>query len=156
MSAETTSKCMELVLCWKKRVSAPTSSKSSIFPLLKDFVHTPEYTNTLNLQQVIAADCSDQLIYAIRKMIQSKYSVFAFPKYFTLFGALHIKEELLIAHGHLVAGTGLNEIVGHTPIDTADLQTTTVDVNHVPKARFFLLIICCADIHLLERSSRSK
>ena len=147
---------MELVLCWKKRVPAPTSSKSSIFPLLKNFVHTPEYTNTLNLQQLIAVDCSDQLIYAISKMIQSKYSVIAFPKDFALFGALHIKKELLIANGHLVAGTGLNEIVGDTPIDTAGLQTTTADVNHVPKARFFLLTICCVDIHLFERSSRSK
>ena len=138
---------MELVSCRKKkRVATPTPSNSSIFPLLKDVVHTPgmqhhlinlciEYTNTLNPQQVTAVDSSDQPIYPLSKIIQWKYSEFAFPKYFALFGGLHIEKELLIANGHLVAGIGLDEILGDTSIGTAGLQTATVDVNHIHKAR---------------------
>ena len=59
-----------------------------------------EYTNNLNPQQVTAVDCSDQTIYALSKIIQLKYPEFAFPKYFALFGGLHIEKELLIANGH--------------------------------------------------------
>ena len=81
-------------------------------------------------------DCSDQPIYAISKIIQWKYPEFAFPKYFALFGVLHFEKELLIANGHLVAETGLDEILGDTSIDTAGLQTATVDVNHIHKARY--------------------
>ena len=121
-----------------------TLSNSSNFPLLKDVVHAPdmenhliklciEYTNTLNPQQVMTVDCSDQPIYALSKIIQWE---FAFPKYFALFGALHIEKQLLIANGHLVAVTGLDEILGDTSVDTASLQTVTVDVNQIHKARY--------------------
>ena len=102
LSAETTAKH-----AWcsyhagKKRVPTPTPLNSSIFPLLKDVVHTPdmqhhltklciEYTNTLNPQLLTGLDCSDQPIYALSKIIQWKYPKFAFPKYFALFGVLHI------------------------------------------------------------------
>ena len=61
-----------------------------------------------------------------------KYPEFTFPKYFALFGALHIETELLIANGHPVVGAELDNIY----IDTAGLQTTTVDVNHIHKARY--------------------
>ena len=40
----------------------------------------------------------------------------------------------MIANEHLVAETGLDEILGDTCIDTAYLQTA--DVNHIPKARY--------------------
>ena len=42
----------------------------------------------------------------------------------------------MIANGHLVAGTGLDGILGDTSIDTAGLETATVDVNHIHKARY--------------------
>ena len=85
----------------------PTHSNSSIFPLLKDVVHTPdiqlhliklciEYINTLNSQQVTAVHCSDQPIYVLCKIIQCKYPEKA--EYFALFGALHIEKGLLIAN----------------------------------------------------------
>ena len=72
----------------KKRMPTPTPSNSSIFPFLKDVVHTPdlqhhliklciEYTNILNPQQVTAADCSDQPICVLSKIIQWKYPKFA-------------------------------------------------------------------------------
>ena len=82
LSAETTAKhAWSSYHVGKKRVPTPTPSNSSIFPLLKDVVHTPdmqrhlvklciEYANTLNLQQVTAVDCSDQTIYPLSKIIQ--------------------------------------------------------------------------------------
>ena len=89
------------IMLEKKRMLTPTPLNSSIFPLLKDVVHTPdmqhhltklciEYTNTLNPQLLTGLDCSDQPIYALSKIIQWKYPKFAFPKYFALFGVLHI------------------------------------------------------------------
>ena len=65
--------------------------------------------NTLNSQQVTAVDCSDQPINALSKTIQWKYLEFAFPKYFALFGGLHIEKDLLMANEHLLAGTGLDK-----------------------------------------------
>ena len=47
-----------------------------------------------------------------------------------MFGALHSEKELLIENGHVVAGTGLDKILGDTSIDRAGLQSVTVDVNH--------------------------
>ena len=88
LSAETTAKHVwSLYHAGNKRVPTPTPSNSSIFPLLKDVVHTPdmqhhliklciEYRNTLNPQQVTAVDCSDQPIYALSKIFQWKYPEF--------------------------------------------------------------------------------
>ena len=81
----------------------------------------------------IIPPCSDQLVCALSKKIQWKDPEFAFRKYSALFGALRIEK---IANGHLVAGTRLYEIVGHTPIDTSVIQTDTVDANHIYKARY--------------------
>ena len=131
----------------KKLVPTHTPSNSSIFPWLKDAVYTPdmqhlliklciEYTNTLNPQQMTAVDCSDQPMYALSKIIQWKYPEFASPKYFTLFWAVHMEAELLIENECLVAVTGLDKILGNTAIDKVGLQTATVDLNHIHKARY--------------------
>ena len=42
----------------------------------------------------------------------------------------------MIANGHLVAGTGLDQILSDKSIDAAGLQTATVNVNHIQKARY--------------------
>ena len=39
-------------------------------------------------------------------------------------GASHSQKELFIVIGQLAAGTGLDEILGDTSIDTAGLQTS--------------------------------
>ena len=54
-----------------------------------------DYINTLNPQQMTAVDCLGQPIYALSKIIQQKYSEFAFSKYFAMFGVLHIEKESL-------------------------------------------------------------
>ena len=159
---------MELVLMpEKKHVPTPTPSNSSIFPLLKDVVHTPdmqhhliklliEYTNTLNPQQVTAVDCSDQAIYALSKIIQWKHPEFAFLKCFALFGGLHIEKKLLIANGHLVSGTGLDEILGDTSMGTAGLQTATVDVNHIHKARYSVQLSLVSIYTCLKKAHKAS
>ena len=55
-----------------------------------------------------------------------------------LFEAFHIEKELLIANGHLLAGTRVDEILDDIFIDTAGLQTATADVNHIHKARNYV------------------
>ena len=52
-----------------------------------------------------------------------------------MFGALLIEKELLIANGHL-AETRLEKNLGDTSIYTAGLETATVEVNLVHKARY--------------------
>ena len=115
-----------------------------------------EYINTLNPQQVTAMDCSDQPIYALTKIIQWKYLEFEFPKYFALFGGLHIEKELLIANGHLVAGTELGEILGDTYIGTAGLQTATVYVNHIHKARYSIQLSVVSIYTCLEKAHKAS
>ena len=94
------------ILQEKKRLPTPRTSNSSIFPLLKDAIHTLdmqhhlitlciEYTNIFNPQQVTAMDCSDQLTYALSKIIQWTYPEFAFPKYLALSGAPHKRERII-------------------------------------------------------------
>ena len=90
----------------------------------------------MNPPQVTAVDFSDQPIYALSKTIQWEYSELAFSKCFALFGAIYIEKEILIATGHLVAGTGLKGILGDTSIYMVHLQTASVDVNHIHKARY--------------------
>ena len=147
LSAETTAKhAWSSYHAGKKCVPTPKPLNSPIFSLLKDVAHTPDmqhhliklcivHTNTLLPQQLIVVDCPDQPLSVLSKIVQWKYPKFAFPKYFALFRALHIEKELLIANGHLVAGTGLDEILRDTSIDTAGLQTAAVNVNHIHKAR---------------------
>ena len=58
-----------------------------------------------------------------------------FRIYFALLGALLIEKKLLIANGHLV-GTGLEENLGDISSYTAGLQTASVEVNLIHKARY--------------------
>ena len=76
-------------------------------------------------------------------------------KYFAL--SLQIKKELLIASGHLVAETRLDEILCDTSIYTLDLQTATVDANHIDKASsvqlyVMLIYICLKKVHKATNS----
>ena len=107
-----------------------------------------EYTNTLNLQQVTAVDCSDQPIYALSKIIQWKHPEFAFLKYLALFGGLHIKKKL--------SGTGLGKILGDTSIGTSGLQTATVDVNHIHKARYSFQLSLVSIYTCLEKAHKAS
>ena len=125
----------------------PTPCNKSIFPLLKNVVHTfdmqhhlislfIEYTAVINPNQVTSVDCSDQPIYALSKINQWLFPKFAPPKYFPIFGGLHIEKALLTSHGLLIGGSGLEDILGDKQIETIGLQTAAVDVNHIHKGRY--------------------
>ena len=133
----------------KHRASIPPPCNKSILPILKDVVHTfhmqhhlislfINYTNTLNPQQITAVDCSDQPIYALSKINQWMCPDISFPRYFPLFGGLHIENALLIANGNLLGGSGLDNILGVAAIDTIGLETAVLDVNHIHKAGYSL------------------
>ena len=74
-----------------------------------------------------------------------------------MFGALLIEKELLIANEHIVR-KGLEENLGDTSVYTAGLQTATVDVNHIHKARYSLqlsvvpIYICLKEAHEASNS----
>ena len=82
-------------------------------------------------------DCSYQAIYALSKILQSSGNILnlRFQIYFALLGSLLIKKKLLIANEQLV-GTGLEENLGDTSSYTAGLQTATVEVNLIHKAKY--------------------
>ena len=92
----------------------------------------------------------------LSEIIQWKHPEFAFPKYFALFGALHMEKELLTANRHLVAGTGLDEILGDTSIDTAGLQTATVDVNHIHKASYSVQLSVVSIYTCLKKAHKAS
>ena len=97
-----------------------------------------EYTQTLNPQQLTAVDCSDQLIYAVSKNNQWLYPEFVVQRYFTLFGGLHIEKAMLDAHGNLIRGSGLEDLLGDKQIETIGLQTAALDVNHIHRGRYVI------------------
>ena len=75
-----------------------------------------------------------------------------FQIYFALFGALLIEKELVITNGHLGV-TGLDENIAGTSINTAGLQTVTVDINHIYKVKYSIqlfvvpICICLKEAH---------
>ena len=62
----------------------------------------------------------------------------------------------MIANGHLVAGTELDEILGDTSIDTAALQTVTVDVNHIHKASYSVQLSVVSIYTCLEKAHKAS
>ena len=45
----------------------------------------------------------------------------AMPRYFALFGGLHIEKAMLVAHGNLIRGSGLEDLLGDKQIETIGL-----------------------------------
>ena len=82
-------------------------------------------------------------------MIQLKYMEFTVPKYFPLF-------KPTIVNGHLVAGTGLDEILGDTSIDTASLQTAAVDENNIHNARCFVQLSAVSIYTCLKKAHEAS
>ena len=73
-----------------------------------------------------------------------------------LFEAFHIEKELLIANGHLLAGTRVDEILDDIFIDTAGLQTATADVNHIHKARNYVQLSVVSIYTCLKEGCKVK
>ena len=90
-----------------------------------------EYTQTLNPQQLTTVYCSDQAIYAVSKIDQWFCPELAVPRYFALFGDVHIEKAMLVTHGNLIIDSGLEDFLGDKQIETIGLQTAALDVNHI-------------------------
>ena len=144
-------------------MNASVPCNKTIFPLLKDVVHTLEmqhhlistfisYTKYLNPDQKTAVDCSDQPIYALSKINQWLFPIFNMPEYFPLFGGLHIEQAILIAHGKLIAGSGLEELFEDMELETVGLKTATLDVNHIHKSRYAIQLSSVAINTCLKRT----
>ena len=65
--------------------------------------------NFLNAKQV-PVDASDQPLFAFSKELQIRLpSVFGPGKYVCMFGDLHLEQSLLVLHGEIVKGSGLDD-----------------------------------------------
>ena len=62
----------------------------------------------------------------------------------------------MIANGHLVVGTELNEILGDTSIDAAGLQTATVEVNHIHKASYSVQLSVVSIYTCLKKAHKAS
>ena len=62
----------------------------------------------------------------------------------------------MIANEHLVAGTELDEILGDTSIDIAGLQTATIDVNHIHKARYTVQLSVVSMYTCLKKADKAS
>ena len=60
------------------------------------------------------------------------------PRYFALFGGLHIEKAMLVAHGNLIRSSGLEDFLGDQQIETIGLQTAALDVNHIHRGRYVI------------------
>ena len=85
--------------------------------------------------------CSDQPLYSLKKKIQWKCTdEFPNEKYFAFMGGLHIEQIALKAHGTMLKGTGIQDVIKQAGLKTIGLETAAADVNGIKKARYTLQI----------------
>ena len=48
---------------------------------------------------------------------------------------------MLVAHGNLIRGSGLEVLLGDKQIETIGLQTVALDVNHIHKGRYVIQLL---------------
>ena len=150
----------------KKRSSVRQTYINVILPLINDVVHTLDMqyhcmdiikrsTALLNPDQ-IPVDVCDQPIYALTKEIQWRYpDTFGNSKYFCLFGSLHIEKSMLVVHGQIIKGTGLDKILTSCGLSIAGTQAI-VNVNHIKQARYCLQVVICVLFQLLLDTHRES
>jgi hypothetical protein len=99
-----------------------------------------DYTWFLNPSQT-AVGCSDQPLYSLKKKIQWKCTdEFPNEKYFAFMGGLHIEQIALKAHGTMLKGTGIEDVIKQAGLKTIGLETAVADVNDIKKARYTLQV----------------
>ena len=67
-----------------------------------------------------------------------------FEGYFCFMGGLHIEQAALVCNGQLIKGSGLEDIVDTTSLDTVGLKTTVCDVSNIKKATYTLQVVAAA------------
>ena len=104
------------------------------------------------LQGQIPVDASDQPLFAFSKELQIRLSsVFGTGKYVCMFGDLHLEQSLLVLHGEIVKGSGLDDILGTAKLSTTG-TSTIVDVNDIKRTRYCLQVSVCAIFKLLKKA----
>ena len=107
------------------------------------------YTKYLNPSQT-AVSCSDQPLYALKKVIQCSYpEIFLEKDFFAFLGPLHIEQAALSAHGQLIRGTVLDNIIDNSVLTTKGLETALCDANSIKKARYTIQVVSCVLYKLL-------
>ena len=56
-------------------------------------------------------------------------------------GGLHIEQIALKAHGTMLKGTGIQDVIKQAGLKTIGLETAAADVNGIKKARYTLQIL---------------
>ena len=140
---------------------------TTILPLIREKVHTldtqyhcvdiiSKTINVINPGQT-PVDVCDQPVCALTKQIQWKFPArFGNFSYFSLFGGLHVEKSLLTVHGEFIKGSDLPELLGQSNLSITGIENTTVDVNHIKRARYGLQISACVIYHKLKEAYLSS
>ena len=100
----------------------------------------------------IPIDVSDQPVYALTKAIQWRYpSCFSLESYVPLLGDLHIEHSLLLIHGQIIKGSGLECVLERNKLSTEG-TSAIVDVNDIKRARYCLQVSLCATYRKLKEA----
>ena len=136
--------------------------ENSLMPLMNEKVNTlkaqyhtmsviKKTTHFINRNQ-IPVDASDQPVYALSKEIQLRYpTTFGQDKYITLLGDLHMEHTILLMHGQLIKGSGLDSILLHSKLSTEG-TSAIVDANDIKRSRYCLQVSIVVIFTLLKQA----
>jgi len=158
--------CYEQTISWSSYHSeSDIPSKTgihSLMPLISEKVNTlksqyhcmsiiKKTSYHLNSKQV-PIDTSDQPVFALSKEVQLRYpSTFGHDKYICLLGDLHLEHSLLLMHGSLIKGSGLDSILHFSKLSTEG-TSAIVDANDIKRSRYCLQVSVVVIYKLLREA----
>lgn len=87
----------------------------------------------------------DQPLYALSKQVQWGCPLqFSASHYFVMVGGLHLEQAMLVVHGQVIKGSGLDHTLEMECISVIGLKTAAVDVNQIKRARYAVQVVSCA------------
>ena len=143
---------------------------NALMPMINKKVHTLDaqyhimsliknHISYINKDQ-IPVDVSDQPVFALSKELQLRLPlIFGHDKYLSLLGDLHIEQSLLVMHGDLIKGSGLDTVMQHSNLSTIGGTSALVDVNHIKRSRYCLQVssvVIYRPLQAFEKSSHRK
>ena len=95
-------------------------------------------------QDQIPVDVSYQPVFALSEEVQLRHpSVFGRDKYVCLLGDLHIEQSLLVMHGEIIKGSGLETMMASSNLSTIGVSTIG-DINDIKRSRYCLHVAVVA------------
>ena len=92
----------------------------------------------------------DQPVFALSKQVQLRWPMqFGYNKYICLLGDLHIEQSLLVMHGEIIKGSGLDTIMQHANLSTIG-TSAIIDANHIKRSRYCLQVSAVVIYRLLK------